>query len=513
MTLLDVAGLTVDFGTGEAAVRGVSFHLDPGECLAIVGESGSGKSVTARALLGLSGGEVAADRLHLDGRDLRTLNERAWRDVRGRRIGFVLQDALQALDPLRRIGREVAEPLLVHRTVPRGEVAGRVRRLLADVGIPDPERRAREHPHQLSGGLRQRALIASALACGPELIIADEPTTALDVTVQAQVLDLLAGLRAAGTAVVLISHDLAVVARLADRIAVMRDGTIVEQGPAERILTDPGDPYTKALLAAVPEGTAPPATPGPPVLQARSITKRFGDRTALGDVSFDLHAGETLGLVGESGSGKTTLARIALGLLPADSGEVTLTGEPWSALPERLRRPHRHRIQPVPQDPAGAFDPRHTVARILTEALAVAGTPRADRRDRAADLLRQVGLGPEHLGRRPRQLSGGQRQRVAIARALASDPAVLVCDEPTSALDVSVQAEILALLGRLQAEHGLAMLFITHDLAVVRQVAHRVMVLKDGDVVESGPAAEVLASPEHPYTRTLLAAAPRLPVR
>ncbi|WP_067826532.1 ATP-binding cassette domain-containing protein [Actinomadura kijaniata] len=484
MSLLTVEGLTVEFG-GARAVRGVSFGVGKGECLAIVGESGSGKSVTARSLVGLSGGRVAADRLEFGGEDLRGLPERAWRRIRGRRIGFVLQDALQALDPLRTVGREVAEPLVVHRTVPRRRIPDRVRRLLEDAGVPDPERRAGQYPHQLSGGLRQRALIASALAAEPELIVADEPTTALDVGTAAQVLDLLAGLRDRGTGVILISHDLSVVARLADRIAVMKDGLLVEQGPAGQVLTAPRAPYTRMLLDAVPSGYAEPVEVGEPVLEARSVSKRYDGRTVVDGVSFELRAGESLGLVGGSGSGKTTLARIALGLVEPDAGTVLLDGEPWSGLPERRRRPRRARIQPVPQDPYGAFDPRYTVGRLLDEASRLSGETAT-----AEDLLRQVGLTGELLDRRPRDLSGGQRQRVAIARALALRPAVLVCDEPTSALDVSVQAGILALLDRLQRERGLALLFISHDLAVVRKVTQRVVELADGRVVASGPTRD-----------------------
>jgi peptide/nickel transport system ATP-binding protein len=513
MSLLDVEGLTVGFGINAPAVHDICLHIDPGECLAIVGESGSGKSVTARTLLGLAGrgAHVSAGRMELAGQDLRGLSEREWRRIRGRHIGFVPQDALQGLDPLQRIGRQVAEPLLVHRTLPRAEVSGRVHHLLREAGIPAPEWRAAQYPHQLSGGLRQRALIASALACGPELVIADEPTTALDSTLQAQILDLLATLRDAGTAVLLISHDLAVVSRLADRIAVMRHGEIVEAGRAEQVLTAPRSAYTKALLNAVPVGVAEPADPGEPVLQVQSVTKSLGGHAVVRGVSFELRSGETLGLVGESGSGKTTLARIALGLIDPDEGRVRLDGASWSGASERRRRRRRRRIQPIPQDPGGAFDPRNTVAQILTEAIAVAGVLRERRLADATALLEQVGLGASHLERYPRDLSGGQRQRVAIARALALRPAVLVCDEPTSALDVSIQAEILTLLGRLQLDQGLAVLFISHNLAVIRQITHRVLVIKEGREVESGLTREVLAAPRHPYTKALLDAAPKLP--
>ncbi|MGW7583901.1 dipeptide ABC transporter ATP-binding protein [Kitasatospora sp. NPDC054768] len=538
--IVELEGLSVEFGHGRqrtTAVAGVSLSLSAGECLALVGESGSGKSVTARTLVGLTapGAAVRAERFLVEGRDAAAFGEREWRRVRGRTVALVLQDALSALDPLRRVGTEVGEPLLAHRVLPKAEVPDRVEELLRDVGVPEPAERARQYPHQLSGGLRQRALIASALAAGPRVLVADEPTTALDVTVQAQVLDLLGELKAEGTALLLISHDLAVVARLADRIAVMKDGRIVESGPADRVLGSPEHPYTRMLLAAAPDPDRPGPAPAADaqerkqeqdqeqkqdrLLTARGLVKRYrspdgGLREAVADVSFALAPGETLGIVGESGSGKSTTAQLVMGMLAPDAGEVLLDGRPWSALPERERRPARAAVQLVHQDPLASFDPRFTVRRILAEALAVAGVARgAARRERAVGLLTQVGLGEQHLERRPRSLSGGQRQRVAIARALATGPRLLVCDEPVSALDVSVQAQVLELLARLRAELGLAMLFISHDLAVVRQVSDRVLVMKDGRAVEYGPAERVFRSPEHPYTRQLLAAVPRLPAR
>ncbi|RKE22705.1 ABC transporter ATP-binding protein [Streptomyces sp. TLI_171] len=581
--LLAVDDLRVSFGGAAPVVRGVSLRLERGECLALVGESGSGKSVTARTLVGLTGrhAAVGADRLDFDGTDLRALGERDWRQVRGRRIGLVLQDALVSLDPLRTVGAEIGEVLRLHRPAPRPETRKRILGLLTDVGVPEPERRAAQYPHQLSGGLRQRALIASALAGGPELLIADEPTTALDATVQAQVLDLLRELVADGTSLLLISHDLAVVGRLAHRVAVMYAGTVVEHGPVEQVLGDPQHPYTRALLAAVPRrerkgsplsvrpapaalGPAgpdgcpyaarcalaeqrcltalPPATapdghgvrcwhPGErlplaePVLRAAaeaaperpvllaaerlSKTYRGPDGTAhqvVREVSFEVAAGETLGLVGESGSGKTTVARIALGLLEPDSGTVRFAGEPWSGLAERHRRSRRRLLQVVQQDPLGSFDPRHDVRRILGEALAATGLPRPARDARARELLDQVGLASGVLRARPGRLSGGQRQRVAIARALAVEPRLLVCDEPVSALDVSVQAQVLDLLTELQRELGLAMLFISHDLGVVHHLSDRLIVLKDGEAVESGDVHQVFDHPTHPYTERLLAA-------
>ncbi|MCX4680728.1 ABC transporter ATP-binding protein [Streptomyces sp. NBC_01433] len=557
---LAVRGLTVAFGHGRrrrTVVHDVSLTLAPGECLALVGESGSGKSVTARALIGLAGPEstVHSEGLQVDGRDATGFREREWRTVRGRVVGLVSQDALSALDPLRRVGAEVAEPLLVHRLARRGEVAERVTGLLGDVGVPEPELRARQYPHQLSGGLRQRALIASAMAGGPRVLIADEPTTALDVTVQARVLELLRELKESGTALLLISHDLAVVAQLADRIAVMTQGRVVETGPAGQVLGAPRHPYTRTLISSVPAldavpaqerrqaaevedapppgsgaedaplprsgaaNSTPPSVPGAGavLLSAHGLVKRYrspdgGVRTAVRDLDFTLGHGETLGVVGESGSGKSTLAAMVMGLLAPDAGEVRLDGGPWSALDERRRRPLRRGVQLVHQDPLGSFDPRFTVRRLLDEALSVAGPARgARRRERAAELLEQVGLDTAVLERRPARLSGGQRQRVAIARALATSPRLLVCDEPVSALDVTVQAQVLELLASLRAAYGLAMLFISHDLAVVRQVSDRVLVMRDGDIVEQGPVAEVLGMPRHPYTRQLLAAVPRLP--
>ncbi|MFD4910526.1 dipeptide ABC transporter ATP-binding protein [Kitasatospora purpeofusca] len=578
--LLSVEGLDVSFGPVRA-VQDVSFALDRGECLAVVGESGSGKSVTARTLVGLTGAggrvpaAVSARRLAFDGLDLGTLTAAQWRGVRGRRIGLVLQDALVSLDPLRTVGAEIAEPLRVHGLAARAELPSRVRSLLERTGVPEPERRAAQYAHQLSGGLRQRALIASALAAEPDLLIADEPTTALDVTVQAQVLDLLDELRGKGTALLLISHDLSVVGRLADRVAVMFGGRIVETGPAERLLAEPRHPYTRALLAAVPgartRGTRlapepagrPAAAPGgcpyaarcaaaddtcrstlPPVdalgsrcwhpttasalsvssvsvrepdpvpaaestplLDVDGIGRSFAGRPVVRDVSFRLHAGETLGLVGESGSGKTTTARIVLGLERPDTGTVQLDGRPWSALTERHRRADRLRIQAVQQDPLGSFDPRFTVERLVAEAVARTGVPRGEeRRRRVTELLDQVGLPAALLARRPTELSGGQRQRVAIARALAPAPALLVCDEPVSALDLSVQAQILDLLADLRRELGLALLFISHDLGVVQHLADRVAVMKDGRLVETATVDRLFAEPADPYTRRLLAA-------
>ncbi|MFD8694745.1 dipeptide ABC transporter ATP-binding protein [Kitasatospora purpeofusca] len=532
--LVRVEGLRVSFpGAPRPAVDGVSLAVGAGECVALVGESGSGKSVTARSLIGLAGARarVSARTLEVAGADTAGFGERQWRAVRGRRVAMVFQDALTALDPLRTVGAEIAEAARLGGTA--GPDSGaRVVELLTAVGVPEPEARRTQYPHQLSGGLRQRALIASALAADAPLLIADEPTTALDAIVQAQILALLGRLKDEGRGLLLVSHDLAVVAQLADRVLVLRRGEVVESGPAGRVLSAPEHPYTRMLLDAVPSGRprarpaqappgaadaeaadagAPDSEDAAPVLTGRGLVKSFapGGPRALDEVGFTLRAGEALGVVGESGSGKTTLARVAMGLSRPDAGEVLLHGRPWSALPERRRRDGRSAIQFVQQDPYASADPRFTVARIIGEALP--GLRRAERARRCAELLDQVGLPAELLSRRPHQLSGGQRQRVAIARALACGPQVLVCDEPVSALDVSVQAQVLELLDRLRRERGIALLFITHDLAVVRQVADRVLIMRGGSVVEEGGTERIFEAPAHPYTRALLDAVLRLP--
>jgi peptide/nickel transport system ATP-binding protein len=531
--LLRVDDLTVAFGAGQPVVAGVSFDVAPGEFFAIVGESGSGKSVTARTLLGLagSGARVDATTLELQGKSVLGNRDRDWRRIRGREVGFVLQDALVSLDPLRTVGREIAETLRLHRYGSRSKRRERVLELLASVGVPEPELRARQLPNELSGGQRQRALIASAIALDPPLLIADEPTTALDVTIQAQILDLLAAMKDRGTGLILISHDLSVVSRLADRVAVMRDGLLVEQGPVADVLTAPSHPYTRTLLDAIPaahrKGTRLSATAPPPndqalvgprsdgvLLEAVNLVKRFRgpdgvERAAVNDVSFSIGVGETLGIVGESGSGKTTTAQLALALLAPDEGTVRLGGAVWSEATEAARRPHRRQISVIYQDPLGSFDPRWTVRRIVEDAVPAELYPDgAARRQRAAALLVDVGLTEEHLDRRPLLLSGGQRQRVAIARALAPEPSLIVCDEPVSALDVTIQAQVLDLLADLQERLGLSYLFISHDLGVIHHVADRVLVMREGRVVETGTAAEIFGAPRDPYTRQLLASLP-----
>ncbi|MBS1897911.1 MAG: ABC transporter ATP-binding protein [Actinobacteria bacterium] len=492
---LQVQGLRIGI-EGRTLVDDVSFEVAPGECVALVGESGAGKSLTVRALLGLlpERAAVSATRLEVGGVDATALSERGWRALRGARIALVSQDALVSLDPLRRIGAEVAEPLEIHGSLPRAAREARVRKLLLDVAMPEPERRARQRPHELSGGLRQRALIASALAADPTVLIADEPTTALDATVQARVLALLRRIADDGTAVVFVSHDMAAVRRIADRVVVLRDGRVVEHGPAADVLAAPHEEYTRELVLASSRTPRIPSPGDAPVLaEVVGIGKSF-DRPVLHGVSFALHRGRTLGVVGESGSGKTTLARILLGVERADTGSVTWAGGA------------RPRIQLVHQNPLGAFDPRWTIGRSLGEALAAGGVPRAQRAVRTIDLLREVGLDPALAARRPAALSGGQRQRAAIARALAAEPEVLVLDEPVSALDATVRARILALLDRLQRERGLTMLLVSHDLGVIASVADDLIVMQDGAIVEQGPAAGVLESPRHPFTRDLLAA-------
>jgi peptide/nickel transport system ATP-binding protein len=540
---LSVDNLSVGFsrdGTVRPVVKNVSFDLAEGQCVAIVGESGSGKSVTARTLVGLTGANAVVDAggIRLGDDDLTSLSAKRWRSIRGRRIGFILQDALVSLDPLRPVGKEIEEALRLHGWGNRASRKRKVLDLLTSVGVPSPGNRARQRPDELSGGLRQRALIASALALDPEIVIADEPTTALDVTVQAQVLLLLEEMKQRGVSIILISHDLSVVAHLADQILVMSGGEVVEQGTAHQILTDPQHPYTRSLINAVPSretrgarlAPAPEVAPvhtaahaneehaafDGPVLEASGLVKHFtapdGTRTtAVNDVSFALARGETLGIVGESGSGKSTTARIALALEKADAGTVRLLGQDWSEVPETRRRRLRKQISVVYQDPLSSFDPRWNTERILLDSLPAGAFATASaRRERVLALLAQVGLPDTVLHRFPLHLSGGQRQRVAIARALAPSPSIVVLDEAVSALDVSIQAQILDLLVDLQKQFGLSYLFISHDLGVISHLSDRVLVMKDGFVVESGTADQIFTAPQHPYTRELLGALPTL---
>ncbi|WP_317986015.1 ABC transporter ATP-binding protein [Streptomyces sp. 5-10] len=585
--LLEVSGLSVAFpDAGVEAVREVSWQVRPGETVGLVGESGSGKSATGLAVLGLHGPRARiTGSIRLGGQELVGAGERTLRELRGRRVSMVFQDALDALNPYRTVGAQIAEAYRLHHDVKRSEARTRAVELLERVGIDRPGRRAKEYPHQFSGGMRQRVMIAAALVNEPELVIADEPTTALDATVQAQVLELLAELqREMGMAVVLVTHDFGVIGQMCSRVVVMYRGRVVEQGPTDRILTTAQHPYTRALVASVPRmddtpGTrlatvpetvaalvgpvdeesladpalripsgapagnpARPATPdrgpgrspgggmgaeplvGPgaeprfgkgrggedPLLQVRSLTVTYpGTLTrpplkAVDDVDFAIAPGESFGLVGESGSGKSTISRVLLGLQRAGSGSVHFDGEDITRATRRRRRELAAGIQMVFQDPYGSLNPDRRIGDTIGAAL-----PRgAARRDRVAALLTEVGLDPELAGAYPDRLSGGMRQRVGIARALAPGPRLLVADEPVSALDVSVQAQVLNLLTQLRRDRGLAMLFISHDLTVVRHMCSRIAVLRHGRIVETGDREQIMERPGSDYTRALIEATP-----
>ncbi|MCB8913388.1 ABC transporter ATP-binding protein [Rhodococcus rhodochrous] len=502
---------------GRPTLDGVSLQVSAGECVAVVGPSGSGKSTLVKTALGLipRKATVTATTLSVAGVDTRALRPRQWNRLRGNSVGLVLQDALVALDPLRTIGREIREPLITHRTVPRTQRAAEVSTLLDRVHLPHLRQRLHHYPHQLSGGERQRVLIASAIAARPRLLIADEPTTALDVTVQAEILDLLRELRDHGHGILLVSHDLSAVAELADRVAILHRGRIIEQGTTEQVLHRPHHPITRGLVDAGahrPPVCAPVdrGAPSRPVLVLDRVGKTF-DATnhprGVIEASLSLHAGESIGLVGESGSGKSTLAHLALGFVTPDHGHVTVNGQPWSDITERQRRPHRHSIQLIDQDTLAAFDPRYTIRRILAEPLRAAH-PRGDLSTTITGLLESVGLDAGITRLRPRDLSGGQRQRVALARALAARPDVLVCDEPVSALDPISQSAIVSLLDELRRTTGVALLFISHDLAVVRRLCDRTAVMRHGRIVESGVTEQLWSNAQHPYTQRLLRARP-----
>ncbi len=503
------------------AVDGLDLKLYPGEITCLVGESGSGKSMVARAVLGLLPPRVriAAGALRFGLTDLAQADERRLRAIRGLQIGMVFQEPMTALNPLHRIGLQVDEVFRLHTDLPRRARRERVVQLLADLRLPDPERLYRAYPHQLSGGQRQRVVIAMALALRPKLLIADEPTTALDVTTQAQILAQLQELqRERGTSVLFITHDFGVVADIADRVAVLQHGQLVEEGRRDEVLRSPEHPYTRSLLAAVPRLRAPHRpvrNSAPPLLEACNLRKTYPRRgfggsatVALDDVSLVLRRGETLGLVGESGSGKSTLARMLSGLARVDSGEVLLGGEALARLSRRQLRPYRRRVQMVFQDPYASLDPRQRIGDIIAEGPLIHGMSRAARWARVKDLLNLVGLEEAAAERYPHEFSGGQRQRIGIARALALEPEILVADEPVSALDVSVQAQVLRLLADIKGRLGLSMLFVTHDLRVALQVCERIAVMRAGRIVEIGEAAALHAAPSHPYTRALFAAVP-----
>ena len=522
MSLVAVENLSVAFGA-KRVVGGVSFTLDRGETLALVGESGSGKSVTALSLLQLlpSGGSNPAGSIRLDGQQMIGAAPDALHRARGDLAGIVFQEPMTSLNPLHRVGRQVAEALTLHRRLPADQLRVRVIESLNQAGFADAEHRLEAFPHQLSGGQRQRVMIAMALANDPALLIADEPTTALDVTIQAQILQLLARLRTERQlALLLITHDLQIVRRYADRVCVMKDGAVVEAGNVSDVFAAPSHPYTRMLLATVPKGR-PATLPdiARPLLKADDVKVHFAIRRgflrravgyirAVDGVSVAVREGETVGLVGESGSGKTTMALAALRLEQA-TGRIEFAGEDIATLGRRALRRLRARMQIVFQDPFGSLSPRMPVGDIIAEGLRVhePGLSRADRMRRVAAELEEVGLPADAVERYPHEFSGGQRQRIAIARAMVLKPRFVVLDEPTSALDMSVQAQIVDLLRRLQQVHGLAYLFISHDLKVVRALAHRVVVLRQGLMVEQGDADEVFANPREDYTRALMAAA------
>jgi peptide/nickel transport system ATP-binding protein len=531
--LLEVQGLAVEFHTAGGTVRavnGIDWHVDGGEVLAILGESGSGKSVSAAAVMNLIDsppGYVTAGRILYRGRDLLKMAPDERRPINGRKIAMIFQDTLAHLNPVYSVGWQVAETIRAHGEASPGAARKRAVALLERVGIPEPARRADDYPHQFSGGQRQRVMIAMALALRPDVLIADEPTTALDVTVQAQILSLLAELQAeTGMALMLITHDLGVVAEVADRVAVMQGGRIVETGPVRQIFHEPAHAYTRRLMAAIPGRQAlrngAGRTRAEPLLRVEGLAKHYEiikglmrRRTgqvmrAVDGVSFELEAGETLGLVGESGSGKSTLARTLLRLEQPTEGVVRYRGADVVKLSSAELLRFRRLIQVVFQDPYASLNPRMTVAQIVAEPWSIHKDllPKARWQARVCELLEQVGLRPEHARRYPHQFSGGQRQRIAIARALALRPEVIICDEAVSALDVSIQAQVIALLSELQATFGLAYLFIAHDLPVVRHFADRVLVMHQGRIVEQGPSEQIFARPQHPYTQALLAASP-----
>ncbi|WP_300343736.1 ABC transporter ATP-binding protein [Nesterenkonia sp.] len=523
---------TTEFGSVDA-VKGVSFEVMPGEVVAVVGESGSGKSVTSAAAMGLvpKNGRVSG-RVYLNGQEVTAMDEAQLRRIRGADVSMVFQEPMTALNPVLRVSDQLVEAMQVHGVAFGKQALAKGVELLELVGIPDPETRIHEYPHQFSGGQRQRIVIAIAIACNPSMIIADEPTTALDVTVQAEILDLLRRLKdEINTGIMLITHNMGVVADMADRVVVMFQGKVVESGTSEEILLRPKHPYTKRLLEAMPrlhqdddgvtvtsasepeESSQDPRREEQMAIEGRNLALAYKNRgksvRVVEGVNFAVPKGEILGLVGESGSGKSTIAKAVLGLLDVDEGELLIRGRNLPALSRAEKKVARREIGVVFQDPAASLDPRFPIGEIITEPMVVhkVGSPK-DRTERAKDLLEAVKLPPGVINRYPHELSGGQRQRVSIARALALSPSILIADEPTSALDVSVQARVLEMFAELQEQYEFACLFVTHDLAVVDQLADQIMVLEKGRVVEQGHKHQILRAPEKDYTKRLLAAAP-----
>ncbi|MEJ6781321.1 ABC transporter ATP-binding protein [Aminobacter sp. Piv2-1] len=524
-TILSVKDLRVRFRTLDGAVdavKGINLHVDAGETVAVVGESGSGKSQTMMAAMNLlaSNGE-AKGAVEYRGKNLLTLSKSELNQVRGRKISMIFQEPMTSLDPLYTIGNQLMEPIRRHRGLSAAEARSEALRLLQLVKIPDPERRLKSYPHEMSGGQRQRVMIAMALANDPDILIADEPTTALDVTIQAQILTLLAELqKKLGMAIVFITHDLGIVRRFADRVYVMRSGEVMEEGRTDELFANPRHDYTKMLLAAEPTGRkAAPPDSAPVLMDGRNVEVEFKIGggflagppmllKAVDRISVTLKRGQTIGIVGESGSGKSTLGRALLRLLPSE-GSIRFAGHDLSKADRGEMRPLRRELQLVFQDPFGSLSPRMTVGQIVTEGLLVhePSLSGKDRDARAVEALREVGLDPAARNRYPHEFSGGQRQRIAIARAMILKPKVVVLDEPTSALDRSVQKQIVELLRKLQADHDLSYLFISHDLAVVRAMSDYIIVMKQGKIVEEGPTDEIFGNPREAYTKTLMAAA------
>lgn len=524
MSLLTVNNLSVSFrqdGQSHPAVRGISFNVEKGETVALVGESGSGKSVSALSTVSLlpDSAEVTGS-ITYEGREMIGASKSDLRDVRGNDISFIFQEPMTSLNPLHTIEKQMAESIQLHQGLTGDAVRARILELLDKVGIRDAETRLVNYPHQLSGGQRQRVMIAMALANGPELLIADEPTTALDVTIQAQILDLLADLKESeGMSLLFITHDLGIVRKIADRVCVMKDGEIVEAGPTAEVFENPQHDYTKMLLGAEAHGRPDPVPADAPEIASakdlriwfpiqRGLMRRtVGHIKAVNAATFNVRAGETIGIVGESGSGKTTLALAVMRLISSD-GPIVFMGDGIQGLKSRQLQPLRRDMQIVFQDPYGSLSPRMTAEEIIAEGLSVHGLePGRNRREMVAEIMEEVGLDPDTMHRYPHEFSGGQRQRIAIARAMILRPKLVVLDEPTSALDMTVQVQIVELLRNLQRKHGLAYLFISHDLRVVRALSHKVLVMRAGDVVESGDADQIFDAPATDYTRALMAAA------